>query len=108
MGAYLAFQLINDPTLGPVSGNAASVASIMPYLFGVAGVVSSLSFVMACLKSPLPALMALVAILPLYLLGLLWPAQIALIVAAVATIIFAVGYALYGGRLAVSKPVEKT
>ena len=70
-----------------------------PYLFWGAVVISVLYFVVACIKSPIPAAIAWIAVVPLYLLDFNMAARIALILSGVGTGIYGTAFAFLGPQL---------
>ena len=96
-GAYLmASMLIQDPTTKDSMPDG--LASIVPLLFWPTVVVSGISAVVACVKSALPAAIAWVSIVPLYVLGFDFSATVALFAANAAIVLYVVGFAFHGWR----------
>ncbi|WP_369576555.1 hypothetical protein [Acidithiobacillus ferrianus] len=100
-GAYLmASMLILDPTLQ--DSVPKGLVSAVQLLFWPTVVVSGISALVACVKSALPAAVALALAVPLYLLGFAFAAKVTLLVANAAVALYAVGFAFHGGRLRVA------
>lgn len=99
-GAYLmASLLIQDPAMK--DSMPGWLVSAVPLLFWLTVVVSGISAVVACVKSALPAAIAWVLIIPLYLLGFAFAAKVALFAAGAAVTLYVVGFVFHGGRLRV-------
>lgn len=71
-------------------------------LFWPTVVVSAISLALASLKSALPAALAWLTIVPLYLMGFAEAAKIALVIATASIVLYTIGFAFHGGRLRVN------
>ncbi|PKM47118.1 MAG: hypothetical protein CVV05_01635 [Gammaproteobacteria bacterium HGW-Gammaproteobacteria-1] len=92
--AYLMATLLIE---GPVDPR---LAAFVPMLFWPTVVGSGVSFVVASIKSALPAAIAWIAVVPLFLLDLGVAAKIALALANIGVVLHAIGFTFHGGRRA--------
>lgn len=95
---FMASMLMDDPATK--ASTPAFMTSVLQGLFWPTIIISGISLAIASMKSALPSLVAWALVVPLYLLGLAFAAKVALMIACVAIFLFAVGFALHGGRAA--------
>lgn len=93
---WAAYLLV--PSLMTPLESSAGEASLLRWMLWVAIASSALSFAIASIKSTLPAVLALIAPLPLYLLGYSTAAAYAPLVACGAIFIYAIGFAFHAGN----------
>lgn len=84
---FIAHQLIG------VSG---APATIMPAMFWPSVVISGISFALVSLKSILPAVLVLIAIIPLGFLGFYQAMNIASVIAVIGVWLYVIGFVLFG------------
>ena len=84
---FMASTLIQDPVLKESAPEW--ISSAVSAFFWPAIIISGVSFVIACAKSALPAIIGWVVMVPLYLLGYVFAAKVAMFAANAAASIFA-------------------
>jgi len=95
-GAYLMLSMyVDDPAIKKA---APMLEDIVPLLFWPTVIMTGVIFAVASIKSALPAMVTWVLIVPLYLLGFTFAAQVFLTIANASTVIYVVGFLFLGGR----------
>ena len=94
---FMATTIMQNPEVS--EAELALFTTTLTYLFWPMVVISILSFIVACIKSPIPAAIAWIAVVPLYLLDFNMAARIALILSGVGTGIYGTAFAFLGPQL---------